>query len=209
MTTGVAHENHDDLVWYVAYGSNLLRGRFLTYLQGGFGPSGSGYHAGARDSALPHDDRAVLIDRRLIFTGRSRRWGGGVCAVVRSDGGEECLARAWLITAGQLLDVWQQENGRLTLDAVPWAELGRNGHVDDLSGRYRRLDRLDPIDGVPAVTITCGPEMIAEQTPPTSAYLDMVIAGLGEAWQLGPADAARYLRGNTDEPPEDLSSLIL
>lgn len=192
----VPQSNRDDLVWYVAYGSNLLRTRFLAYLTGGTGPGESGHHDGARNPAQPCDDRAVRIDRRLIFTGQSRRWGGGVCAVVRTSGAlDECLGRAWLITAGQLLDVWHQENAGVTFDGVPWSDLDRQGHVDDPSGRYRRLDRLDPIDGVPAVTITCGPEMEAEQTPPTQAYLDTVVAGLTEAWQLETTEATRYLIG--------------
>ncbi len=169
----------------------------MAYLVGGAGPGGSGVHIGAKDPAVPVDDRPIRIDRRLIFTGRSKRWGGGVCAVVRSSdvGDAACLGRAWLITADQLLDVWRQENGGLGTDhpAEPWRQLDRQGHVDKPTGRYRRLDSLEPIDGIRAVTITCGPEMEAERNPPTAAYLAMVSVGLQEAWQLNVDEASRYL----------------
>ena len=179
----------------------MLRDRFLAYLTGGHGPGNSGRHDGARDQSLPIDDQPVRIDRRLIFTGRSRRWGGGVCAVTSPFGGVgqgECLGRAWLISANQLLDVWRQENGGLETTVVPWPELERRGHVDDPAGRYRRLERLEPLDGQRAVTITCGPEMAVRLTPPTPAYLDLVAAGLAETWQLGPDDARRYLRHHAE-----------
>lgn len=183
----------------MAYGSNLARERFLAYLTGGLGPGGSGNHHGARDTTAPRDDRAVRVRRRLIFTGQSRRWGGGVCALVRSsDVIDQCFGRAWLITAGQLLDVWHQENAGVTFDGIPWSDLDRHGHADDRSGRYRRLDRLDPIDGRPAVTITCGPEMAADVNRPTASYLDMVATGLREAWGLSHGDARHYLRHHAE-----------
>lgn len=189
------------LIWYVAYGSNLSRERFLAYLTGGVGPGGSGSHHGARDSSAPRDDRRIRLNRRLIFTGRSKRWGGGVCAVVSEpdrEHGVACLGRAWLITSDQLLDVWRQENGGLSTGTVTWSDLDRAGWVDDPEGRYRRLDRLDPIDGRPAVTITCGPEMVAAANRPTTAYLDMVASGLREAWGLSTGDARQYLRHHAD-----------
>ncbi|MDH5520473.1 MAG: hypothetical protein OEZ14_08065 [Acidimicrobiia bacterium] len=35
--------------------------------------------------------------------------------------------------------------------------------------------------------------MLAQQAPPTPAYVDMVPAGLAEAWQLARDRAVRYL----------------
>lgn len=195
---GEPADGEHDPIWYVAYGSNLLRSRFLTYLNGGAGPRGSGAHTGARDTTPPRADLAVCLDRHLIFTGRSQRWdGGGVCAVVptgpSSAEGVSCLGRAWLISRGQLLDVWRQENGGRDPGSVPWSVLSDVGRHDVPEGRYRRLDWLDPIDRQPAVTITCGEEMLAEQNPPTVDYLTTVGRGLIEGWGLSSEAAVDYL----------------
>lgn len=198
MTKSELSDN--DLVWYVAYGSNLLRERFLAYLGGGSGPGGSGSHVGARDATPPRADRTFALDRQLVFTGRSQRWdGGGVCAVVPAppaggfgDAGS-CLGRGWLITVGQLFDVWRQENGGRDPGPVPWSTFPATGHHDVDDGRYRRLDWLGRLDGLPAVTITCGQEMQAERNPPTLDYLVTVGRGLTESWGLAPDNAANYL----------------
>lgn len=200
-----AHRNRSDLVWYIAYGSNLLRERFVAYLTGGPGPRGAGHHDGARNPALPLADRPVRIHRRLIFAGESKRWGGGVCAVTPTSDSEPvgsshststsawCFGRAWLITADQLLDVWRQENGGLRLSCVSWDDLETRGWCDDPLGRYRRLDRLEPVDGIRAVTITCGPELSTETNRPSPAYVAVVSAGLREAWSLSATEADAYL----------------
>lgn len=68
------------LVWYAAYGSNLLHARFETYLRGGPVPGSGRLQAGARDPAGPQDSRPFEIANPLIFARRSRSWrGGGVC----------------------------------------------------------------------------------------------------------------------------------
>jgi len=190
-----------DLVWYVAYGSNLLRERFLAYLTGGSGPGGSGDHAGANDPTPPRGDQPVEMDRRLIFTGQSQRWnGGGVCAVVPtgpSDVGDSCLGRGWLITAGQLRDVWRQENGGRTPPPVSWPDLAGAGFHDMPEGRYRRLDWLGRIDDIPAVTITCDDVMLDQLNEPTFDYLVMVGCGVMQSWSLSPADTTDYLASVT------------
>ena len=49
------------LVWYVAYGSNLLTDRMLAYLVGCGDDRPWGPHWGARDPAPPLDDRRVEV----------------------------------------------------------------------------------------------------------------------------------------------------
>ncbi len=190
-------EDEDQLIWYVAYGSNLLRDRFLSYLTGGAGPGRSGAHDGARDTTPPRADRTLTIGRQLIFTGKSIRWnGGGVCAVVptgSTDGAARCLGRGWLITAGQLADVWRQENGGRDPGTISWGELPERGRIDLDDGRYRRLDWLGFIDGVPSVTITCTEEMLVETNPPNADYVAMMMQGLRESWGLDSAQAVDYL----------------
>ena len=54
-----------ELVWYVAYGSNLSRARLQEYLDRGPDPS------------PPRDDRPLTIGHPLFFAGRSKVWTGG------------------------------------------------------------------------------------------------------------------------------------
>ncbi|MEM9565418.1 MAG: histone deacetylase [Actinomycetota bacterium] len=186
------------LVWYAAYGSNLLRARFLTYLRGGPVPGSGRTQHGARDPADPLDDRAYRLSRELLFAGRASGWGdGGVCfvepATVDPDG---CLGRAWLITDEQLADVWAQENGKTSGPAVDVEALAAGETGDFGSGWYRYLEPIGELDGHPVATFTFAPD---EGGPPGNAadvsYLTIMGLGLAEAWQLGSVEAAEYLAG--------------
>ena len=55
----------EDVVWYVAYGSNLSRARLQEYLDRG------------PDPTPPRADRPVTIGLTLYFAGGSMLWGGG------------------------------------------------------------------------------------------------------------------------------------
>ncbi len=203
------------LVWYAAYGSNLLRARFLTYLRGGPVPGSGRIQHGARDGTDPVDDRPYRLPRQLLFGGRSSGWGdGGVCFVeparVDSDG---CLGRAWLITAEQLADVWAQENGRTEGPAVDVGALADGRTGDFGAGWYRHLEPVGELDGHPVATFTFAP---GDEGPPENAadvsYLTVMGRGLAEAWSMGPSEAAAYLagrRGNVGSvDPEVLAAAL-
>jgi hypothetical protein len=85
----------DDLVWYVAYGSNLSRERFLRYL-----------------GEPPLADRPLTIGHALWFGGESVVWTGGRAYVDHeSQPGRRTLARAWLLSRAQWDELHRQENG--------------------------------------------------------------------------------------------------
>lgn len=68
-------------IWYVAYGSNLSRERFRTYLQGSQ-PDGSGRHyPGCRNPSDELDSFGLLITGGAYFAGRSS---GGWDGILRS-----------------------------------------------------------------------------------------------------------------------------
>jgi hypothetical protein len=183
------------LVWYAAYGSNLLTERFLTYLRGGPVPgSGTGrVQQGARNPAAPRDDRPLRIDRVMLFGQESRTWGGGgVCFVDPSNViAGDTLGRGWLVTAEQLADVWAQENGATAGPEIDVRRLRADGHLRSGQRWYPRLEYLGELDGAPVATITC------EHTPSPNAggeqYLQVVGRGLMETWALDSAAAAQYL----------------
>ncbi|MET0159667.1 MAG: histone deacetylase [Acidimicrobiales bacterium] len=172
-----------ELVWYVAYGSNLSRARLQEYLDRGPDPS------------PPRDDRPLTIGHPLFFAGTSKVWTGGRAYVdhVAADP-STTLARAWLLTRPQWDDLHAQESGPdhgAGTDAKSLAE-GEARIVG--AGRYDVLLGLGRHEDVPVVTFT-GLDRLDPATcaRPAPAYLEQIATGLNEAHGLTVADAITYL----------------
>jgi hypothetical protein len=156
------------LVWYAAYGSNLLRARFLAYLEGGSFEGGPP-ERGCADPSPPRDEAAMTIRHRRYFAYEAARWGGGGVAFVDPYVRGTTLGRAYLVTEEQFADVLAQENG--WPDRTP---------IDQ--GWYRCVLGMGEHDGVPLRTITSldrGPLRAA--APP---YLDVIRRGEAETKEL-------------------------
>ena len=98
----------EDLVWYVAYGSNMHAARFGCYISGGRPRGTRRTYLGCRDQSPPHRAIGVHLSGGLTFAGRSSVWGGGV-AFYNPHADGEVAARAYLLTFGQFSDVVAQE----------------------------------------------------------------------------------------------------
>jgi hypothetical protein len=154
----------DRLVWYVAYGSNTCRARLQEYLTRG------------PDPTPPRADRPLTLRHPLWFGGESVVWTGGRAYLDHDERpGTATLARGWLVTAEQWLDLHTQE-------------CGPDGD------RYPVVLDLGEHEGVPERTFT-GPARLdpAACTRPAPAYLQRIATGLHEAHGLGPAEVAAYL----------------
>lgn len=169
--------NPDDLVWYVAYGSNKVATRLHTYLCGGTPKGSRRTYLGARNPMLPERSVQLHIPHRLFFAGESPVWGGGVAFVdPRTDPAHSTAAVAWLITTEQLSDLVTQENGgeapgpRIVMPAV-------GKHEVLATGRYDLLVGIDPIDGIAAATLTASNP--PEPREPSAAYLALVEHSVG------------------------------
>jgi hypothetical protein len=183
-------EPEADLVWYVAYGSNLASERLRCYLAGGRPHGGHRTYAGARDPRDPHQTRAVELPGGIVFAGQSTVWEGGIAFYAPRASGQ-VAARAYLLTVEQVNDLVAQEIRR-----PPGGDLGlvadRPNSSRPLGGRaYDTALRLEDIDGHPAVTITANHS--PKQTSPSAAYLLWICRGLVEAFDWPPARIARYL----------------
>lgn len=183
-------------VWYAAYGSNILRERFMAYLNGGPVPNATDgrQQQGARNSQKPLDDRPHLIERTLLFAKSSQRWGGGGVAFLDpvERPAQPTKGRAWLVTLEQLEDVYRQENGQETVAAIDLDRLIADGSVSYFDGWYGHLMALGELDGLPVVTFT------AHERPDPfrhahSSYLDVIARGLIESWGLSRQAAEQYL----------------
>ena len=100
-------------VWYASYGSNLLRERFLCYIQGGLIPGNDKAERGARNPSLPIDDRRIIIKHDLFFALESEKWQGSGVAFIdyHHNNHAKTLGRMYRITEEQFIDVVLQENG--------------------------------------------------------------------------------------------------
>jgi hypothetical protein len=112
-----------EVVWYVAYGSNLSEARFRRYVD------------------RPLADRPTTIGHPLWFGGESRIWTGGRAYVDHHPAPERVtLARAWLLDAGQWDDLHAQENAAGSYPTV--LDLGRYEGVPVRS--FTGPDAFDP-----------------------------------------------------------------
>jgi hypothetical protein len=173
----------DEVVWYVAYGSNLGQERLQRYLTRG------------PDPTPPRADRPLHIGHPVFFAGESQVWGGGRAYVDHAAvTPTRTPARAWLLTRGQWDDLHERESGAdhtagTDPDSLTEGEVRVVGE-----GRYDALIGLGRHAGVPVVTFTRPePLDLASCTRPDPAYLRAIATGLAESHGLTPEEAAAYL----------------
>lgn len=160
-------------VWYVGYGSNLCRARFLCYIEGGQYKLGGSPVRGCSDKTLPRENKTIEIPYGIYFSRRAPRWGDGGVAFIypekENDPKKWTLARMWKITGEQFDEVIQQEG-------PSW---------------YNRTIDLGKDDGVPILTITNGEKQTLN--PPSMNYLRTIVIGLIETYKLNAKEIFNYL----------------
>ncbi len=204
----------EGLVWYAAYGSNLLRERFLTYILGGQPPGISERQVGCRDPSLPRADRALDVPHELYFARRSARWEHGGVAFVESvaRAGAATRGRMYLITAEQFRQIVFQENEIHDFGADVGMDLNltlREGTSLFHGHWYSRILSLGEEEGLPVFTFTAASdEERASPVRPGPAYLTTIIRGLLELGGMSAGEIAAYLRRapgiQGSIPPSDL-----
>jgi hypothetical protein len=185
-----------DLIWYVAYGSNLGTDRFRCYLTGGRPDGGTRTYAGCRDPSDPAGTFSLELPGTLLFADRSGVWGGGM-AFFDPEGESTVACRAYLLTAEQFADVSAQEMRRQPGGEFAQALAAVLPEVGELHtmgpGRYETVVRLDTRVGVPLLTVTNGDIRGLTPAAPSAPYLRSIAAGLREAHGWDDARIASYL----------------
>jgi hypothetical protein len=179
-------------LWYVAYGSNLSRGRFRVYLHGGTPVGSTRAYPGARDADDPLEDVSLLVPGGLRFVGVSSVWGGGM-AIYDARAPGEVAVRAYLVTAEQFVDVLAQEmrqEPNLDVDLAPVRETGWHSLGP---GRYQTLAQLGERDGRPMLTFTSADVAQHPLSAPSEGYLRTMAVGLRESHGWTPERIGRYL----------------
>ena len=154
-----------DYVWYVSYGSNMLRERFLCYIRGG-SFEGSRYRQACSDASLPAAVKAVEIPYDMYFGNNSGSWENGGVSFLDTKENGNALGVAYLITRQQFEHVAAQENG------------GRPPHEG--YGWYESVIHLGKMDGFEVKTITN--TNLRPYNEPCDAYLDTLSKGIRENW---------------------------
>ncbi|MEV6798787.1 histone deacetylase [Micromonospora rifamycinica] len=183
-----------ELLWYVAYGSNLHAARLGYYLAGGRPPGGLRSYPGCRDCRPPRRTLPVRIPGGVYFAGESRAWTGGMAFYDPALPGV-AAARGYLLSRTQFADLAAQEMYRPPGDDLPALDVAvTDGRATLGPGRYETLLRVGTRDGLPMLTFTA-PWRAADVTwnPPAPVYLRMIADGLREAHGWSPAGTVDYL----------------
>lgn len=159
-------------VWYVGYGSNLLRERFLYYILGGQFPLGGSKAQKCSDSSLPTGDRTCIIHHALYFARSASHWKNGGVAFILPDEDESShtYGRMWKITEEQFLHIRVQE-GRTWYD--------------------KKIPLGQDENGIPIWTITSTSTL--KPNKPSDNYLKTIVAGLKETYHLDNQGIIKYL----------------
>ena len=99
----------NNLVWYVAYGTNMLIERFMVYINGGIF-RGKGKAKEVCAEKFPSSaNKPFLIPYELYFGKVSKTWDNGGVAFIDADKPGTALGRAYLITEKQFSHIQEQE----------------------------------------------------------------------------------------------------
>ena len=153
-----------DYVWYVSYGSNMLRERFLHYIKGGAFEHGGAPHKACADQTWPLAVRPSDIPYDMYYGNESGSWEGGGVSFLDITKPGSAKGVAYLITREQFKHVAREENGgRSPVYSPRW---------------YNTVVSLGTMDGIGAVTITN--DQRRPENEPTQAYRGTLKRGLQE-----------------------------
>ena len=168
----------DDYVWYVSYGSNMLRERFLCYIEGG-SYEGSSYRQPCSDTSAPVAVRAIEIPYDMYFGNHSGSWQDCGVSFLDTSRKGRALGVAYLITREQFNHVACEENGGRQPGGGYW---------------YEDIIDLDTMDGFEVKTITN--KSLRTYNEPCEEYLDTLRKGIMENWpNLTEKEIEDYLDG--------------
>lgn len=183
-----------ELLWYVAYGSNLLARRFMSYITGEYFEEFSRRHRGCPDKTPPHQIVSMTIPGKILFASHADHWQGMVAAFYdASDKLSQTKVRAYLITQDQFEHILAQECNVAHPVRIDLSALQQTGHQDIGNGSYyfNRLVYLGERDRHPLITFTSSDTNLISMEP-GPAYKQVLIEGLMESHGLSQKEAKQY-----------------
>jgi len=168
--------NNREFFWYVGYGSNLCRKRFIPYIQGDKFWFGGRNVQGCSDKTFLDESKPFKIPYSLYFANKSGGWDNGGAAFIslerEPNEKNHTYGRMWKVTEDQFDEIWEEEgnnprwyNKKLTL-----------GH---------------DANEIPIVTITTRDKIIINK--PSEKYLQTMAKGLWETYHMDDNKIVKYL----------------
>ena len=184
-------------VWYVCYGSNLNRERFMCYIQGGTLKGSKRPAVGCTDKTLPQEDQSMTIPYPLYFSKKSSQWDGSVAFIrTKKDKDSETLGRAYCVTDEQFQEIVEQENGNKKINPINLDEIIKNGsgNIVDVSF-YNFIIYLGKIGKIDAFTFTSKVSSNSDDfVGPSKEYFDIITSGIVDTYKYPMVKAEKYLR---------------
>lgn len=184
-------------IWYASYGSNILESRFHCYIAGGKPNGSSKTYIGCSDKTLPEEKEDIIIKSELYFAKKSKSWNNGGVAFINPnfDDNKETLARMYLITTEQFIDVIKQEinnNGELNID---FERVIKNGSLTfKEKSWYGEILYLGNQNEHPIFTFTNEKYLTDFVNPPSIEYLKVIINGLKETYNMNDIEINEYFK---------------
>ncbi|XP_057950645.1 histone deacetylase 5-like [Malania oleifera] len=205
-------------IWYATYGSNMLKSRFLCYIEGGQVEGMRKQYSGSMNKSPPKEILWKIVSHRLFFGhNHTPTWGPGGVAFLCPDSDQEdkafvCLYR---ITLEQFNDVLLQENAAACNTTSPFFGLtaldsvanNKSISIEDLKGWYHNVLYLGKERDIPIVTMTCSlldiENFKSGKIPlcgPCREYANVLVKGLVEGKQLSEDGAKAYIEEAYSKP---------
>jgi len=167
-----------DLVWYVAYGSNILAERFMCYINGGQFRNNGRDHKKCPDTTPPRAKMLYELPFDMYYGNHSGSWDRLGVSFLDATKPGKAYGVAYLVTKEQFEHIYREENGGL----LPKPN----------STWYNRILELGSIDTIPVKTFTN--EGIVEKVDAGERYQKVLIEGLKENYaRLGNQKITEYV----------------
>ena len=149
-------------VWYVAYGSNLLKDRLACYIEGGYCERNGREYPACADDTLPSESVSLEMLGNMYFANFNQgAWENSAVSFFDADGISITIGRAYLIKESQLEHIHKLEGK------------GANWYPDTME--------LGELDGIRAVTFTNkNVKPSAPMCELSGAYISTIMDGLHE-----------------------------
>ena len=167
-----------EYLWYVSYGSNMLRERFMCYIKGGvYGCSR--YRRPCGDTSGPLAVKTIEIPYDMYFANSSGSWNYCGVSFLDTTRKGKSLGVAYLITREQFVHITGQENGRRD--------------ARESCGWYDDIIHLGKMDGFDMMTFTN--RELRPNNEPSEQYLDTLTMGIRQNWpEMSDEEIEEYLK---------------
>jgi gamma-glutamylcyclotransferase (GGCT)/AIG2-like uncharacterized protein YtfP len=175
---GKGIDRREDLVWYAAYGSNMLLERFMCYINGTSFKNQGRAHAKCIDTTPPRAIMPYELPHDMYYGNSSRSWDGKGVAFLDATKPGKAYGVAYLITEEQFNHVCREENG--------------GGEPRPDSPWYNHKAELGTYHGILVKTVTN--HGVREKNEASRKYLDVLREGLRENYpEISDEEISRYL----------------